>query len=62
VPPADERGCTVPCERDSGYQETRQRQRLERLRVGAYRVLMTVDTVIEVSWIEEVKKRDGRTY
>jgi mRNA-degrading endonuclease RelE of RelBE toxin-antitoxin system len=33
-----------------------------RLRVGAFRVLMTVDTVIEVSWIEEVKKRDERTY
>jgi hypothetical protein len=23
MPPADERGCTVPCERDGGYQETR---------------------------------------
>jgi len=33
-----------------------------RLRVGAYRVLMTVDTVVEVSWIEEVKKRDERTF
>jgi mRNA interferase RelE/StbE len=33
-----------------------------RLRVGDYRVLMTVDAVIEVSLIEEVKKRDERTY
>ena len=23
VPPVDERGCTVPCERDGGYQKTR---------------------------------------
>jgi mRNA-degrading endonuclease RelE of RelBE toxin-antitoxin system len=33
-----------------------------RLRVGSYRVLMTVDQTIEVSIIEEVRKRDDRTY
>lgn len=33
-----------------------------RLRTGDYRVLMTVDSVIEISLIEEVKKRDERTY
>lgn len=33
-----------------------------RLRVGPYRVLMTVDQTIEVSIIEEVRKRDDRTY
>jgi hypothetical protein len=56
-----------------GYRKLRRRQTLRRqgavnhadshrLRVGAYCVLTTVDTVIEVSWIEEVKKRDERTY
>ena len=33
-----------------------------RLRVGKFRVLMTVGQEIEVAWIEEVKKRDERTY
>ena len=33
-----------------------------RLRVGDYRVLMVVDEAIEISLIEEVKKRDERTY
>lgn len=33
-----------------------------RMRVGDFRVLMTVDSAIEISWIEEVKKRDNRTY
>ncbi|OGT88863.1 MAG: hypothetical protein A2286_10270 [Gammaproteobacteria bacterium RIFOXYA12_FULL_61_12] len=33
-----------------------------RLRVGDYRILMTVDTAIEISLIEEVKKCDERTY
>jgi mRNA-degrading endonuclease RelE of RelBE toxin-antitoxin system len=33
-----------------------------RLRVGKFRVLMTVDAVVEIGWIEEVKKRDERTY
>lgn len=33
-----------------------------RLRVGDYRILMTVDAVVEIGWIEEVKKRDERTY
>ena len=32
-----------------------------RLRVGEFRVLMTVDAVVEIGWIEEVKKRDERT-
>ncbi|KAA6184651.1 type II toxin-antitoxin system RelE/ParE family toxin [Thiohalocapsa marina] len=32
-----------------------------RLRVGEFRVLMTVDAVIEISWIDEAKKRDERT-
>ncbi len=33
-----------------------------RLRAGRYRVLMTVNQVIEITIIEEVKKRDERTY
>lgn len=33
-----------------------------RLRVGDFRVLMTIDVVVEISWIEEVRKRDERTY
>lgn len=33
-----------------------------RLRVGNYRVLFNVHTTIEVISIEEVKKRDERTY
>jgi mRNA-degrading endonuclease RelE of RelBE toxin-antitoxin system len=33
-----------------------------RLRVGDFRVFMTIDSIIEISWIEEVKKRDERTY
>lgn len=37
-------------------------QYTHRLRVGRYRVLMTVGQVVEVSVIEEVKKRDDRTY
>lgn len=33
-----------------------------RLRVGNYRVMFNVDAVVEVVLIEEVKKRDERTY
>lgn len=33
-----------------------------RLRVGDFRVLMTIDVMVEISWIEEVRKRDERTY
>ena len=33
-----------------------------RLRVGNYRVLFNVDTVVKIISIEEVKKRDERTY
>jgi mRNA-degrading endonuclease RelE of RelBE toxin-antitoxin system len=33
-----------------------------RLRVGEFRVLMTVQSVVEICWVEEVKKRDERTY
>jgi mRNA interferase RelE/StbE len=33
-----------------------------RLRVGRYRVFFNVHETIEVIHIEEVKKRDGRTY
>lgn len=33
-----------------------------RLRVGRYRVFFNVHDIIEVIHIEEVKKRDGRTY
>jgi len=33
-----------------------------RLRVGNYRVLLNIDEVIEVAFVEEVKKRDDRTY
>ncbi len=33
-----------------------------RLRVGDYRVFFNVDDVIEIISIEEVKKRDERTY
>ena len=33
-----------------------------RLRVGNYRVLFDVDDVVHVVSIEEVKKRDDRTY
>ncbi len=37
-------------------------QYTHRLRVGRYRVLMTVESVVEICWIEEVKKRDEHTY
>ena len=33
-----------------------------RLRVGNYRVLFNADGVVEIVTIEEVKKRDERTY
>lgn len=33
-----------------------------RLRVGNYRVMFNYDGVISIVSIEEVKKRDGRTY
>lgn len=33
-----------------------------RLRVGNYRIFMNIDEVIEIAIIEEVKKRDERTY
>lgn len=33
-----------------------------RMRVGDYRVFFNVDDVIEVVFVEEVKKRDERTY
>ncbi len=33
-----------------------------RLRVGNYRVFLNIDEVIEIAIIEEVKKRDERTY
>jgi len=33
-----------------------------RMRVGDVRVLMTVDSIMEISWIEQVRKRDDRTY
>lgn len=33
-----------------------------RLRVGRYRVLLNLDEVLEIISVEEVKKRDERTY
>lgn len=33
-----------------------------RLRVGNYRLFLNIDEVIEIAIIEEVKKRDERTY
>ncbi len=33
-----------------------------RLRAGDYRILMSVDNTIEIALIEEVRKRDERTY
>lgn len=33
-----------------------------RLRIGDYRVFLNIDNVIEITFIEEVKKRDERTY
>jgi mRNA interferase RelE/StbE len=33
-----------------------------RLRVGNYRVFFDVEKTVEIVWIEEVKKRDERTY
>lgn len=33
-----------------------------RLRVGRYRAMFNYDGEIKVVWIEEVKKRDERTY
>lgn len=33
-----------------------------RLRVGRYRVFFNADTMVEIVAIEEVKKRDERTY
>lgn len=50
--------CGKPCD----IKELVNHKYTHRLRVGDFRVLMTVDAVIEVSLIEEVKKRDERTY
>ncbi len=33
-----------------------------RLRVGNYRVMFNVDEMVEIILVEEVKKRDERTY
>ena len=33
-----------------------------RLRVGNYRVFFNHDKTVQIVWIEEVKKRDERTY
>ena len=33
-----------------------------RLRIGRYRVFFNVETDLKITRIEEVKKRDGRTY
>jgi len=33
-----------------------------RLRVGRYRILFEVDDVVRIIFIEDVKKRDERTY
>ena len=37
-------------------------QYTHRLRIGDYRVFLNIDEVIEIAFIEEVKKRDERTY
>ncbi|TVS09214.1 MAG: type II toxin-antitoxin system RelE/ParE family toxin [Gammaproteobacteria bacterium] len=37
-------------------------ERLYRLRVGRYRVLFDVDPALEVVSVEQVRKRDERTY
>ena len=33
-----------------------------RLRIGRYRVFFNIETELKITRIEEVKKRDGRTY
>ncbi len=33
-----------------------------RLRVGRFRVFFNIEDMIRIVWIEEVKKRDERTY
>ncbi len=33
-----------------------------RLRIGRYRVFFNVETELKITRIEEVKKRDGKTY
>lgn len=33
-----------------------------RLRIGNYRIFLNIDEIIEIAFIEEVKKRDERTY
>ncbi len=33
-----------------------------RLRIGKYRVLFNIETGLKITSIEEVKKRNGRTY
>jgi len=37
-------------------------QYTHRLRIGDYRVFLNIDEVVEIALIEEVKKRDERTY
>jgi mRNA interferase RelE/StbE len=51
---ADGRPCDVKALVNHAYSH--------RLRVGEFRVLMTVQSVVEICWVEEVKKRDERTY
>lgn len=37
-------------------------QYTHRLRIGDYRIFLNIDEVIEIAFIEEVRKRDERTY
>ncbi len=37
-------------------------QYTHRLRVGNYRVFLSINEIIQITFIEEVKKRDERTY
>lgn len=46
----------------TGIKALSKHQYMYRMRVGSYRVLFDVATTVQVVSIEEVKKRDERTY
>jgi len=71
IPPADRRRIVEAvgdladwptCRERRDVKPLKRHERHYRLRVGRYRVLFDVETTLRVVSIEEVRKRDERTY
>lgn len=68
LPPADNKRVYREAQTLAAFPECKQVKKLTnhpydyRLRVGRYRVFFTVDNDVNIIGIEEVKKRDERTY